>query len=132
MQGCEPAIEPWVTHQGWKPINALKPPWVSAEEGGIFGLPPQLHPRKRGGQRLGWQLGGAAAAGHGECLLHGGWPLKAGHEGMIDALLEAPEQREWPKPPGPPLRHGRILMGADQLEGLTLRSPGAQGSALAG
>ena len=132
MKGRQTAIEPGVTHQGWKAIHALQQSWMVIQSGGVFGLSPQSHPVQGRAQGLGRQLGRAPAAGHRHCLGHRRRPLKAGHEGAVDSLLELPKQRRWPQPPAAPSRPGGVLMAADQLQRLTLRLPGAQGSAPAG
>ena len=132
MQGRQAAVQPGVTHQGWKAIHALQQLFAAREMGGVFRLSPQPHPLERCGQGLGRQFGCATPAGHRSCISHRCWLLKAGHEGVIDALLQTPKQGGWPQSPPPPSRPGSIFMAPNQLQGLSLGMPGAQWLALAG
>jgi len=132
VQGRQTAVEPGVTHQGWKAIRALQESWMPSEMGGVFGLSAKPHPLQCCCQGLGRQLGRAAPAGHRCCIGHRCWLQKSSHEGPIDALLQVPKQAGWPQSPAAPTRPGGILMTADELQCLALGMPGPQGVPLAG
>ena len=124
MQGRQTSVEPGVTHQGRKAIHALQQPLMARNSGGVFRLSPQPHPLQCCAQGLSRQLGSASPAGHWSRIGHRRRLLKAGHEGVIDALLEAPNQRGRSQSPAPPLSPCHVLVGSDQLQCPPLRSPG--------
>ena len=131
MQGCEPTIEPGITHQCWKAIHALQQCWCSAEVGGIFRLALKSRFQQRCVQGACGQLGGTATAGHRFDCCHRRLLAETGHKRPINSLFQGPEQRECLRASTASLHPGRVVPGSNQLQGLALWPPPLQALAVA-
>ena len=92
VQRRQASVQPGITQESRKAVNALQQRRVGRDRGGILRSSVQPHLPQCRFQGFGGQLGCTATTGHGCFRFHGSSPVKSLHEASVDPPLPAPEQ----------------------------------------